>query len=247
MNILYWNVCSAAKPDRIIEEAADLITTEQIDVACLQEVPYRDDLPISAAIAKEVGMGGTFEHTRTLAEDVKTGYVKGYGTTVLTSLGIKHMDATWLREDKWSYMTKGRDNKRVLVTLQTEEEPDIMINVAHLSYTLPLWLGRSGLVKERNDLTRKLQEQVHDYGVVFGGDINAPPGSEIDRRIVDLPPKGFQNIVNVEQPTFRSRHLFTLHAKRNLDRVFVSRDLSAQARIGERRQSDHHPIIVEVS
>lgn len=249
MNVLYWNLCNEAPNEEILREAKQLIASESIDVACLSEVPYMTQgvegrtvsVPLSLLLAQELGMEHAFEHTRTIKKTNEK--IKGYGSAVLSRSAFEELDITTIRDDRFSYMTKSPDNKRVLISVRTEANPDIIVNSAHLSYALPLKVGRKGMNQERETLAQTLKNQLQKYQVVFGGDLNVKPGKTIDKMLELI---GLKVVVDTVLPTFRSRHWFAGHIKRNLDRVFVSAGLKVEAGIGERRQSDHNPIIVKI-
>lgn len=248
MNILYWNVCSEADNQRIFDETADLIALHNIDVACLQEVPYEtskftdpsmEPIAVSELLAQELGAASVFEHTRTIPS--KKNEFRGYGTAILSFAGIRDASTNTLRSDSLAYMTPHPSNRRVLTSVITEEEPHISVGVAHLSYALPFGIGKGRALQEIDTLAGVLKVQTEDNEAVFGGDFNAKPNTAVDKKLAAI---GLRGIVDTSVPTFRSRHWFAGYISRNLDRVYVSRALEATATIVRPRQSDHTPIIV---
>jgi len=242
MNICYWNVCNETPPERLVEACVDLRQQEEIDVFCLQEVPYLPGFartPASLTIAEALGMMEAFEHTRTLSATYDR--LKGYGTAILAN-SLHSVQVKTIRNDSLAYMTPSSDNRRVLMTAKTYERPDLTIGVAHLSYKLPLGIGKISLIKERHNLAGHLENYRNGSGLVFGGDMNCGPGDGLDDMLIGA---GLYN-VEAGSPTFRSRHWFAGHATRDLDRVFVSKGVFATAELGDFGPSDHRPVIAHI-
>lgn len=250
MNILYWNVCNEADNGAIIRETERLMQEHDIDVACLQEVPYEKKIvdnkplfvPLSDIIASDMGFESDFQHTRTIRRSAKV--LKGYGTAVLSRSGFADIDIHTIRDDKLSYMTPHPDNRRVLMMARPSDDPDLAIGVAHLSYPLPLGLGRKGMSKEHDSSIVALNRAMNVGRLVFGGDLNNRPGSAVDQRLraINLVP-----VSDHQEPTFRSRHVYAGHLQRNLDRVYASRGIEVRATAHDRGPSDHRPIIVSAN
>ena len=249
MNILYWNVCNAADNQEIVSQTLEIFKEHDIDVACLQEVPYQtnedrlsEPAPLSETIANSLGYMSSFQHTRTIRRT--PGAINGYGTAIISRSNIIDLEVHTLRDDKLTYMTPSPENRRVLMTFRTEEDPELTIGVAHLSYSLPLKIGEKRKAEESDELIKILGKTLIRGKLVFGGDFNSPPGAAVDQKLesIDLVP-----VSDHEEPTFRSRHSFAGHVSRNLDRVYVSRGVTARAEIQDPRQSDHRPIIVSTS
>lgn len=246
---MYWNLCNEVDPHVSREAVKSLVEDQQIDVVCLQEVPYvRDEvgdkkvfIPLSRILAEDLGMDEVFEHTRTIKKTDKE--IKGYGSAVLSRSPIIDKSIEVLRDDRFSYMTSHPENQRVLISARTELEPNIIINSAHMSYALPLKVGKKGMRTEQSRLAQILRQQMQTFEVVFGGDLNTKPGTILDKL---LEATGLRSVLANTMPTFRSRHWFAGHIKRNLDRVFVSSGIQAKGEVGDQGHSDHHPVIVDV-
>ncbi|HMS23788.1 MAG TPA: hypothetical protein PKB09_03190 [Candidatus Saccharibacteria bacterium] len=248
MKILYWNVCSAAKPELIEKNVGKLVEQEDIDVACLQEVPYINldkflgDIPVSDLISQEMNMDSVFVPTRSLFRGRKK--YGSYGTAVLSRSGfIGEPDVTTLRTDKLAYTTPHPDNKRALITARTPIRPDLLVGVAHLSFGWPLDLSRNGIIEERSRLMHELRVRQKESKLIVGGDVNVGP-DEINPFMSRL---GLTALVDPEVSTFRSRHIYAGYAERHLDDAFVSPGLDVQAIVRHRFQSDHNPIIVTIN
>ena len=249
MNVLYWNVCNAANNQEIINETKKLMESGDIEVACLQEVPYetvvkdgkRIHVPLSDIISADLGAESHFEHTRTVRRSKKK--LSGYGTAIISRSGFVEVGSETIRDDALAYMTPGKDNRRVVITATPNIAPDTQVSVAHLSYAIPLKRAKLGMKKEQEALKKILAEKLNQGRLIFGGDLNAKPGGGVDDLLSALHLKG---IVDPLLHTFRSRHWYAGYLKRNLDRVFVSSDLKATASVDHPRQSDHRPVIVHI-
>lgn len=241
MKVCYWNVCNETSPEDIAAHCSDM---PGVDVFCLQEVPYAQHgytrLPATRLLARELGMDGVFQHTRTLRRS--PGKYKAYGTAILSKSTIIGSRTAVLRDDIFAYMTPGAQNQRIALSAATEAEPGVTVAVAHLSYRLPLGLGSAGLLEERRVLQRQLSTMRDTSEVIFGGDMNAESGGGLDAMIGEL---GLSR-VPTDGATFRSRHWFAGHATRELDRAFVTQGLVATAELGAFGASDHRPVIVDV-
>lgn len=243
MNICYWNVSNETPPDQLIEACVDLRTQEEIDVFCLQEVPYMPGYarnPASLAIAEALGMMGAFEHTRTLLATHDR--LRGYGTAILAN-SLHSVRTKTIRNDSLAYMTPSDNNRRVLMTAKTYERPDLTVGVAHLSYKLPFGIGKLSLIKERSSLVEHLDNYRKESDLIFGGDMNCEPGDGLDDMLLGV------GLCNLEagSPTFKSKHWFAGRVTRDLDRVFVTRGLNATAELGDFGPSDHRPVIARVA
>ena len=158
MKVLYWNLCNEVDPHASLQEARQLIEDEQIDVACFQEVPYvpqevegrKINVPLSQLLADEFDMEQTFEHTRTIRKTDDR--IKGYGSAILSRSSFVEQQTSIIRDDRFSYMTDHPENQRVLLSARVEAEPDVVVNVAHMSYALPLNIGKKGLKSEHRTL-----------------------------------------------------------------------------------------------
>lgn len=243
MNVCYWNVCYETPTEALVEACAEIKKTEQIDVFCLQEVPYLPDravLPASLAVANALGMKQTFEHTRTLRKTPDR--LVGYGTAIVAP-SLHSVRAQVLRTDPLAYMPPFyKANKRVLLSAKTFERPDITIGVAHLSYKLPAKLGRQALLAEHLKLAEYLDIEQERSEMVFGGDLNCQPGDGLDDILSQV---GFYGL-EAGAPTYRSRHWFAGHASKDLDRAFVTQGLYGEAKLGDFGPSDHKPVIVNI-
>lgn len=249
MKVMYWNVCNVANQQEIIDHTKELLGSGQIDIACLSEVPYETRhvngkplyIPLSEVIATDLDMDSTFEHTRTIRRSKRK--LKGYGTAIISRSKILEKGTTVLRDDRLTYMTPGKGNQRVLMSVRTAQDPELEVNVAHLSYPMPIRKAIKGLRTERKRLSEALTDKLNKGRIIFGGDMNVRPGGRLDAILHGL---GLKQLVDPLLHTFRSRHWYAGYTKRNLDRVFVSKDVSASAAVEDRRQSDHHPVIVTI-
>ncbi len=250
VKVLYWNLCSEVDPNTSLHDTQELIDSEQIDIACLQEVPYvtqatedrTTHIPLSQLLADDLGMDQMFTHTRTICRTDEK--IRGYGTAILSRTPFIEKRTAVIRDDRFAYMTASPENRRVMLSVRVEGNPDTMVSTAHLSYALPLGLGRNGQEHEQQSVASILKDQMKYFEVAFGGDINAAPEKTMDALLEEL---GLNSVLDNSMPTFRSRHWFAGHAKRNLDRVYMSRGLIGVGYVGDRKHSDHSPVIVEVS
>jgi endonuclease/exonuclease/phosphatase family metal-dependent hydrolase len=238
VKIGYWNVCDHAKAEAIIENSINIVESEDIDVLCLQEVPYYPGTttPVSNEIAKNLGMDNRFIHTRSL------GRTRGYGTAILSNSNLLDFSVKDLRTDAFAYMTPGKGNRRVLLSARTENDPDLNFAVAHLSYRLPLGIGQAGLMLERTKLFSRLYDLKRERPLIYGGDMNCEEESLLDGQLEFMGLVPIKFAVN----TFRSRHFYAGYAQRNFDRAFHSAGLEVTPKLGDFRQSDHRWMVLDV-
>ncbi len=245
MKLAVWNMCN---------KADKLSATEQIhqyfqdgyDAVALQEVPYVGTermKPLSADIANTLGLDHTFIHTRGLSRR----RLSGYGTAVLSTASLASARHTTLRTDRWSYATKGKGNQRAAIAFTHPAKPEARIVVSHLSYGLAFGIGRTGLQDERRKLAQFLSEELQKGFLLFTGDTNCKPQTELDAQLaaIGLTPVHPTNEA-IDAPTYKSRYPGMGNVQVALDRVYASEPAIAQVHLGEYGPSDHRPLIIKI-
>ena len=245
MKLAVWNMCNKANQEQAKTQILDYFGAGY-DAVALQEVPYAPTgQPLTNDIASESGLHQNFIHTRGLSRRGER--LVGYGTAILSTSPLIDVHHATIRSDRWSYMTSGDGNQRVAVAFSDRSNPDIRIAVSHLSYRLVGGIGSVGMRQERTNLYRFLAEQHSRGELIFAGDMNCKPETELDIGLADI---GLVSVVpNYDADsgyTYQSRYPGLGSIRANLDRVYASSKVTPQVRLGNFGVSDHRPLEIEL-
>jgi endonuclease/exonuclease/phosphatase (EEP) superfamily protein YafD len=227
--MLYWNV-GGMEPQTITKEVGRLVDAEDIDVACLHEVPYPERQSHAWAMAHTLDMDVLAAQTRILASFTRD--YRSYGTAILVKSDMVDGMIEPLRPR--GFRSRG-GNRASLVWVQTQLRPSLIIAAAQLTVPRPLGLNQRSRDWERRSVQRVLGGLDTRTDVLFGGDVHAAPGSRLEKTLGEL---GLRALPDVASPPARQ------HASPT--RVFASGNLAAEAATCEPRVLGRTPLVVTV-